>query len=165
MRRLPRLFRTRGVPYIFDPGQQIPALSGPDLLDAITGSRILISNDYELELMIAATGKTREELAALTACLITTCGENGSVILEGDAETRISAVLPDRVVDPTGCGDAFRAGLLKGLGLGLPLPDCARLGAVCASFCVEHGGPQDHAFTPDDFARRHQSAFGTMPTL
>jgi adenosine kinase len=163
MRRLPGIFRDKGVPYIFDPGQQIPALSGNDLLDAITGSAILISNDYEMEMILQQTGKTRDEIAALTGALIVTLGENGSLTRQGAAEIRIGIAQSIRVADPTGCGDAYRAGLLKGLSAGLPLPDCARLGAVCASYCVEHAGPQDHVFTPADFADRCQAAFGMTP--
>ena len=165
MRRLPRVFRDKGVPYIFDPGQQIPTLTGPELLEAITGSAILISNDYELELIRESTGKTRGELAALTDCLITTCGGSGSVVRQGGDETHIGIARPARIVDPTGCGDAFRAGLLKGLAAGLPLCDCARLGAVCAAYCVEHIGPQEHAFTLADFTGRYRAAFGAMPQL
>ena len=165
MRRLPKLFREKGIRYIFDPGQQIPVFTGPELLDAVTGSAMLITNDYELELIMHATGLGRDELRARTGCLITTLGEKGSIVYEQDRETAIGIAAPAGIVDPTGCGDAYRAGLLKGMLSGLSLPESARLGAVCASYCVEHAGPQEHLFSLSDFACRYAAAFGTMPEL
>lgn len=162
MRLLPRLYRERGVRYIYDPGQQIPLLSAEDLLSAIRGSAMTISNDYELEMICRTTGKTRAEIRALTGTLITTMGENGSV-LDNGATGVIEAVKPEKAVDPTGAGDAFRAGLLKGLAGGLDVVSSARLGATCASFCVEHAGTQEHTFNEQTFTARHAAAFGAAP--
>ncbi len=156
----PRLCREKGVRCIFDPGQQIPALGGDQLLEAITGSYMLICNDYELELICKATGKTQAELLALTGSLITTLGDKGSRVQEKGVETMIPIVPAREAKDPTGAGDAYRAGLLKGLVLNLPLVKAARIGATVASFCVEHHGTQEHAFTLAECKARHKAAFG-----
>ena len=164
MRTLPRRFREAGVPYIFDPGQQIPTLSGAELLDAIQGSAILVSNDYELEMICRSTGRSKAEIRALTGCLITTLGEKGSLVDSGQAPPlALPAAKLRQVADPTGAGDAFRSGLLKGLLLGFELPHAARLGATCASFCVECNGTQEHRFTCAEFTARHRESFGEDP--
>ena len=162
MKALPRLFREKGIRYIYDPGQQIPALSGDDLLDAITGSALLVTNDYELEMISKATQRTRAELRALTGGVITTLGEQGSVIDNGERGS-VGIAAPKTVADPTGAGDSFRSGLLKGLLHGLDVPASARLGATCASYCIEHQGTQEHVFTYEDFAARHRAAFHEEP--
>ncbi len=162
MKTLPRQFREKGIRYIYDPGQQIPALSGEDLLDAICGSALLVTNDYELEMICKSTGRTRAELRGLTGGLITTLGEKGSVIDNGEQGT-VGIAQPETVADPTGAGDSFRSGLLKGLIAGLDVPAAARLGATCASYCIEHQGTQEHTFTYDAFAARHRAAFHEEP--
>ncbi len=165
MRALPRLFRERGVPYIYDPGQQIPRLSAEDLLDAVHGSTLLICNEYEMELIRRITGRTAAEIRALTGAVITTLGEEGAVLDAGGSSTRIGTARPERTVDPTGAGDSFRSGLLKGLVSGLDLATSARLGAVCASFCVERAGTQEHRFTRAELTARYEATFGPMPVL
>lgn len=162
MKNLPRLFREKGIRYVYDPGQQIPALSGGELLDAISGSALLVTNDYELEMVCKATGRTRAELRALTGGVITTLGEKGSVIDNGVQGT-VGIATPCVVADPTGAGDSFRSGLLRGLVAGLDVPAAARLGATCASYCIEHQGTQEHTFTYAEFAARHRAAFHEEP--
>ncbi len=155
-----RFYKQKGLRYIFDPGQQIPVFNGEELLEVLSGAFLLASNDYELEMILKACGRTRAELAGLVGAIVTTLGDRGSLInRNGDCE-EIGVARPLRVQDPTGAGDAFRAGLIKGIIHGLPLGDSARLGAVCASFCVEHYGTQEHCFTPAEFKSRHQAAFG-----
>lgn len=158
MRNIPRICREKKVRYIFDPGQQIPVLSGDDLLNAITGSDLLMTNDYELEMICRSTGKTRAELRALTGHVITTHGAEGTVI-DNNPEDRIAAVPVSHVADPTGAGDAMRAGLLKGLVCGLDLHKSLRLGSTCAAYCVESEGTQEFRFTQAEFADRHKAAF------
>lgn len=171
MRNIPRVFKEKKMAYIYDPGQQIPALvavsnaDGDALTEAIAGSALLVTNDYELEMIMQATRKTRAELRALTGGLITTLGEKGSEIWTDDAPCAIGTASPVRVSDPTGAGDAFRSGLLKGLIHGLSVVDAARMGATCASFCIEHQGTQEHAFTLESFTERHQKAFGDAPLV
>jgi len=160
MVELPGYFKKAGIPYIFDPGQQITALTGAQMAGAIDGSFALCTNDYELEMVMKATGLSRADLLKRTGALITTLGEQGSIIAEGANETRVPAVKVGKAVDPTGAGDAFRAGLLKGLRLGRPLADAAALGSVCAAFCVEKKGTQEHSFSLDEFNKKLGAHFG-----
>ena len=155
----PRICRERQVAYIFDPGQSIPALSGDQLVEALTGSRLLISNDYELEMIMRATGKKKAQLLQLTKAIITTTGEHGSLVCTQSEEVNIPAARPSRVLDPTGAGDAYRAGLIKGLAMKKGLLDAARVGTVCASYAVECHGTQEHQFTPEEFWRRYEANF------
>jgi adenosine kinase len=155
----PAEYRAKGVPYIFDPGQNITALPGERMLDAITGAMALATNDYELELIQKATGATKAELMERCGALVTTLGDQGSLVSAKGAETRVPASKARKVADPTGAGDAFRAGLLKGLALGRDLPGAARLGSTCAAYCVEQTGTQEHAFTPGEFWARHLENF------
>jgi len=160
MIELPAYFKKAGIPYIFDPGQQITALSGEQMQSAIEGSFALCTNDYELELVMKATGLSRAELLKRTGALITTLGDQGSIIAEGGKETKVAPVKVDKALDPTGAGDAYRAGLLKGLCLGQSLPQAAELGSVCAAFCVAKKGTQEHSFTMDAFNQSLTAHFG-----
>jgi len=155
-----RIYKKLKIPYIFDPGQQIPILSGEQLIEMITGSKLLISNDYELEMIIQDTGTGEGELLSLTNTIISTLGENGSRLRTPQGEVEIPAVRAAQVKDPTGAGDAFRAGLIKGMVLGKELADAARMGATCASYAVERYGTQEHRFTQEEFWERHRATFG-----
>ena len=161
MRIYCRQYKEMGVPYIIDPGQSIPALSGEDMTEMITGSEILITNDYELEMITQATGLTRAGLLKRTKTIITTLGEMGSRVVTQDEEITIHAAKPDKVSDPTGAGDAYRSGLLKGLATGKNLLDAAKMGSTSASFAVEHYGTQEHHFTMADFEARYQANYGS----
>ncbi len=160
MVELPGYFKKAGIPYIFDPGQQITALSGEQMASAIDGSFALCTNDYELEMVMKATGLSRPELLKRTGALVTTLGDQGSIIAEGEKETRVAAVKVDKALDPTGAGDAYRAGLLKGLSLGQSLPRAAELGSVCAAFCVASKGTQEHRFSMAEFNASLTAHFG-----
>lgn len=160
MVELPGYFKQAGIPYIFDPGQQITALSGEQMASAIDGSFALCTNDYELEMVMKATGLSRPELLKRTGALVTTLGDQGSLIAEGGTETRVAAVKVDKALDPTGAGDAYRAGLLKGLSLGQSLPQAAELGSVCAAFCVASKGTQEHRFSMAEFNASLTAHFG-----
>jgi adenosine kinase len=160
-----RLYQERGLPYIFDPGQSIPVWGPDDLQAMATGALALIVNDYELELFQQKTGLTTKAILKRTPTLITTRGEEGSEVATLREVCTIPAVPPHQVLDPTGAGDAYRAGLLKGLARGLPMVEAARLGAATASFAVEQQGTQEHRFTLFDLSRRYAAAFGPMPAL
>jgi adenosine kinase len=155
-----RKYKNLRVRYIFDPGQSIPALGGPELQEMATGALALIVNDYELEMFQKKTGVAEAGLLKLTGTLITTRGEAGSIILTSAGEAHIPATPAKRVVDPTGAGDAYRAGLLKGLASGLDWPAAARLGAVLASFAVEQQGTQEHRPELPEFWERYTQNFG-----
>jgi adenosine kinase len=159
-----RQYQSLGVPYIFDPGQSIPAHGGADLKDMAQGALALIVNDYEQEMFRQKTGLDEAGILKLTATLITTRGEEGSVILWAGGQEKVPAVPARQVLDPTGAGDAYRAGLLKGLTLNLAWPDAARLGATLASFAVEQQGTQEHRVESQEFWARHTQHFGPPST-
>lgn len=166
MNRLPEFYRQHGIPYIYDPGQQLPVISGDNLRKAIDGSFACITNDYELNMICRATGMREDEFLGRTLWLVTTLGEKGAHIRGADGTDILLPPVPvTNVVDPTGAGDAQRAGLLKGLALGLPLPEAAKFGAVSASYAIEALGTQEHRYSPEDFKIRYESGFGPMPTL
>lgn len=147
-------YKSKGIRYIFDPGQQITSFDNDALLHCIEGSSILISNDYELEMIINRTSLDRKELMKHTGCIITTLGELGSCVYTDDSTVQIPPVKIIRAVDPTGAGDAYRSGLLKGLIGGLDIVECARMGSVSASFAVESLGTQAHYYTIEEFYDR-----------
>jgi len=146
--------KARDIDYIFDPGQSLPMLEPANLLEAIDGSSILISNDYELDLIMKKTGVARQELLRRTGAIITTLGEVGSRIVTLQGETGIPIAKPREVLDPTGAGDSYRGGLISGLVQGREIAHCARLGSVCASFAVECYGTQEYRFAPEEFEER-----------
>jgi len=149
-----RTCRARGIDFIFDPGQSLPMWNGPDLIECIKGSKILVSNDYELELITNKTGLDRVELLTRTETIVTTLGEQGSRVYTREDEIEIPAAKPREVVDPTGAGDAYRAGLIKGLIQAKNIAECALMGSVCASFAVEHYGTQEYRFSLEEFQER-----------
>jgi adenosine kinase len=154
--------RTLGIPFIFDPGQQCARMSGPELLAGIVGARILICNDYELELIRQKTGLSEDELLERSALLVVTRGEHGSSVISRQSRHDVRAVPPNRMGDPTGVGDAYRAGFMKGLALGAEAPVCAAMGSVAATYVLEHIGGQSHAYTWTEFERRYESQFGAL---
>jgi len=155
-----RIYKEQSIPYIFDPGQQIIALPNEHIAEIITGSQLLISNDYELQMIQKATGHTKDEIQALTGALVVTLGDEGSVLHYNGTEMPIPAARADRVVDPTGAGDAYRAGLIKGMISGKDLSVAARMGSVIASFSVECSGTQEHDCTVADFQARYRESYG-----
>ena len=155
--------RTLGIPFIFDPGQQCARMSGDELADGVDGAAIVIVNDYELELLRTKTGQSEPDLLRHAGALIVTRGEKGSTVITRDDWIDVPAVAPHRIVDPTGVGDAFRGGLMKGIALGLPYDSCARIGAVAATYALEHLGGQSHSYTWDEFATRYGEHFGALP--
>jgi adenosine kinase len=154
MMNYPRACKARGIDYIFDPGQSLPVLDAKELADAIEGCRILISNDYELDLIMTKTGLNKEDLLKRVRVIIVTLGEQGSRVLTGDGDINIPVVKPRKVEDPTGAGDSYRGGLISGLIRGMDIEQCARMGSACASFAVECYGTQDYRFSPEEFSER-----------
>jgi adenosine kinase len=150
----PRMCKEKGIDYIFDPGQSLPMWDAKDLVQALTGCRILIVNDYELDLILHKTGMSKKALLNLAGAIITTFGEHGSQVSTSDADTVIPVVRARKVEDPTGAGDAYRGGLISGLLHGKDLLESARMGSVCASFAVECYGTQEYRFTREEFEAR-----------
>ncbi|MBP7778752.1 MAG: carbohydrate kinase family protein [Acidobacteria bacterium] len=153
---------TMGIKYIWDPGQQCARMDGAQLKDGIVGAHLVICNDYEFELIRQKTGMQEADVLAEAAILIITRGEHGSTVITRDRRTDIPAVPPERIVDPTGVGDAFRGGLMKGLAGGRPLDVAARMGSVAATWALEHLGGTSHAYTWPEFVQRYERHFGTL---
>jgi adenosine kinase len=158
-----RAYKARGVRYIFDPGQSIPAWGDAELQEMATGAWAFIANDYELEMFRQKTGLKESGLRRLTGTVIITRGEEGSRLLTARGQEEVPAVSAREVLDPTGAGDAYRAGLLKGLTQGFSWTEAARLGAVLASFSVEQQGTQEHRVSLTEFWERYQENFGSPP--
>ncbi len=156
----PKICQKNKIPYIFDPGQQIPALGREGLKKGITGAKILISNDYELSMIIDKTGWQESDIMEKVEILVTTLGEKGSVIKTKDQKFIIPSAKPLVVKDPTGAGDAYRAGFIKGLVNNWPLAKAGRLGALVAVYTVEAYGTQTHRFTWADIKKRYKENFG-----
>ena len=150
----------QGVPFMFDPGQQLPMFSGEELLTFIEQATYLAANDYEFEMVMDRTGLALEDIAARLDALIVTRGEKGSEIYAGGERYDIPPVAASAVVDPTGCGDAYRAGLLYGIAQGYDWNTTGRLASLLGSIKIAHQGGQNHSFTPQEIADKFESAFG-----
>ncbi len=154
--------KDKGINYICDPGQSLTQWEGKTLIEWIDGSMLLISNDYELEMIMKITGMDKKRLKGLTKIIITTLGEKGSLISNSDFDVSIPAAKVHDVVDPTGAGDAFRAGLLKGIVIGRDIETAAKMGTVAAAYALEKYGTQEHRFTHEEFVERYRSNFGDL---
>lgn len=147
------------IPYIYDPSQQIIRLSGSDLLTGITGCYLLTVNEYELSMILEKTRMNHEELLEKAGGLLVTLGDSGSRIYIEDRNIDIPVVAPERIVEPTGAGDAYRGGLLRGIQLGFTWETAGRMGALAAAYVLEQVGTQGHSFSIDDFVTRYRSLF------
>ena len=154
--------RTLGIRFIFDPGQQCARMSGSELADGIKGAYMVICNDYELELIREKTGMGEADILNCAATLVVTRGEHGSSVYAGETRADVPAVTPTRIADPTGVGDAFRGGLMKGLAHRADLATSARIGSVAATYALEHLGGQSHSYTWAEFAGRYAQHFGPL---
>ncbi|HLA00824.1 MAG TPA: carbohydrate kinase family protein [Thermodesulfovibrionales bacterium] len=157
-----RICKEKGIDHICDPGQSLTQWEGNALREWLDGSLLLISNDYELEMIMKMTGMNKKGLLGLTKIIITTLGEKGSLISSAEFDVAIPAAKVHNVVDPTGAGDAYRAGLLKGIVLGRDIETSAKIGAVAAAFAIERYGTQEHYYTYEDFIARYKSNFGEL---
>ena len=153
-------FAAAGIPFVFDPGQGMPLFDGPDLERFAAQASWLAFNDYEAKLMAERTGKGPEALAQQARAVVVTRGAEGSLIFTRERVYEIPAAPVAAVVDPTGCGDAYRAGLLYGLMRGLDWEATGRIAALMGAIKVEQPGTQNHRFSRDDFAGRFKEAFG-----
>jgi adenosine kinase len=163
MVRYARECRELGIPYIYDPSQQVARMSGDELKDGVVGARIVICNDYEYEILREKTGLDASAMLQRAEAVIVTKGEKGSSIILRDRTVDTPAVPPVEAVDPTGVGDAFRGGLMKGLAAGAPWETCGRLGSVAATYALEHVGGSSHRYSWPEFKARYESQFGPLP--
>src|SRR5262249_35239714 len=148
-----------GVPFIFDPGQGLPMFSGDDLKRFISQARWVTVNEYEWQLVEQRTGWSVREVSARVEALIITRGAEGSSIFTGGEELRIPVAPVNAVVDPTGCGDAYRAGLLHGLLRGLTWEETGHIASLMGAIKIEARGTQNHRFTPAEFAARLAASY------
>ncbi len=153
-------FAAAGIPFIFDPGQGLPMFEGDDLRQFIEQATWVAVNDYEGQMLQERTGWSLEEIAKRVEAVIVTRGGSGSSIFTGGATIEIPAVKPDEVLDPTGCGDAYRAGLLFGITHGMSWEDTGRLASLIGSIKIAHRGTQNHALSPASLATAFEAAFG-----
>jgi adenosine kinase len=154
---------TIGVRYIWDPGQQCARMDGDQLANGVTGAFMVIANDYEFELLRQKTGMSESDVLNEVEVLVITRGENGCSVLTKGSRVDVPAVPSHRIEDPTGVGDAFRGGFMKGLAIGASFEVCARIGSVAATYALEHLGGMSHAYTFGEFAARYAAHYGPMP--
>jgi adenosine kinase len=157
--------KSLALPYIYDPSQQIIRLSGEQLREGLAGCVMLTVNEYELFMIQEKTGLSEEDILSLAGGVLTTKGENGSQIRIDQQVFDIPAVPPQEVVEPTGAGDAFRGGLLRGIQLGLPWEVAGRMGALASTYVLENIGPQGHYYTPAEFVDRYRQVFDDKDAL
>jgi adenosine kinase len=151
---------TQNLPFMFDPGQQLPMFSGAELIDLINKASYVAANDYEFEMLMDRTGLTLADIAARLEALIVTRGENGSEIYTDGKRFDIPCVKAAAVVDPTGCGDAYRAGLLFGIANDFDWETTGRLASLMGALKIAHQGGQNHVFTAAEVADRFEKEFG-----
>lgn len=154
-------FHARGTPFIFDPGQSLPIFGAKELREVIELADYVTVNDYEARMVEERLGQPIAQAAVKAKALIVTRGGQGSVIYAGDREISIPAVPPTAIADPTGCGDAYRAGILYGLQAGWPWEKTGRLASLLGSIKIAQRGPQNHHFTRDQLAQQYRAAFGS----
>lgn len=159
MERHVREFAEAGVPYVYDPGQQIVSLTPAALRAGIEQATIFVANDYEFALIQEKTGLSREAIVEAAPIVAITFGELGSIIHHNGDAWEIPATPPRMLVDPTGAGDAYRVGLICAITHGLSWEVAGRLGALAASYVIEAKGTQAHAYTTDEFQARFDEAF------
>jgi len=154
-----RQFSAAGIPFIFDPGQGMPMFNGDDLKHFIMDATWVTVNDYEAQLMQERTGWSPAEIAQHVEAFIVTRGGDGSLIHRKQGTLDIPAARPKQILDPTGCGDAYRAGLLYGLMHKLDWPTTGRIASLMGAIKIEHAGTQNHQFTRTDFEGRYEREF------
>jgi adenosine kinase len=157
--------RELGIPYVYDPGQQVVRSSPDEIHEGILGAQSLFINDYEYELIQKHTGLNSKEIIDAVDFVVVTLGEKGSDIWVKDALFHIPPVHPSCIADPTGVGDAFRGGFLRGLRLGLDWQTCGQMGALAATYCLENRGTQNHSYAIPEFISRYRRLFDDQGAL
>ncbi|MCW5619855.1 MAG: carbohydrate kinase family protein [Burkholderiales bacterium] len=155
-----REFYEAGIPFIFDPGQGMPMFEGQELLEFVRQATYVTANDYEMRLLQEKTGMGLEQLAGMVEALVVTRGGEGSTIYVDGKVLDIPSVAPGQILDPTGCGDAYRAGLLYGLAQGFDWPNTGRLASLLGAIKIASRGGQNHRFSRDEIGERFKTAFG-----
>ncbi len=157
--------REHGIPYLYDPGQQVVRSDPSELRRGVEGAHSLFVNEYEFELLQKHTGLSAEEIRSHVDLVVVTLGERGADIYMGKDTCTVPCVPPQQILDPTGVGDAFRGGYVRGERLGLDCEVCGQMGALAATYCLETRGPQEHAYTPAEFVARFRQHFDDRGAL
>jgi adenosine kinase len=153
------------IPYLYDPSMQLPRLESSDVEKGCRNAKVLAGNDYEFGMMAEKLGISETELRRVAPVTVMTKGEAGALITVDGKEYEIPPAKPEKVVDPTGAGDAFRAGFVMGMKAGLPWPVVGRMAALSGVFAIEHPGPQQHGYTIDEYLARYEQNFGNAHDL
>ncbi len=148
-----------GIPYLFDPSQQVARNPHEDLRAGVEGAHAVFCNDYEFDLLVKHTGFSAEKIEQHVRLLVITRGEKGATIKSDEREYHIPIVPAMQIADPTGVGDAFRGGFLRGYRLGLDLQTCGQMGALSATYCLEQKGTINHTYTPQEYIKRYREYF------
>ena len=148
-----------GLPYLYDPGQQVVRNTPEELCRGVQGAHSLFVNEYEFELLQKHTRLTPDQMIAGVGFLVVTLGARGAAIYAEGTKVEVPVVVPNQILDPTGVGDAFRGGFLRGYSLGLDWGICGRMGSLAAAYCLETKGPQEHSYTPAEFVARYRQHF------
>lgn len=151
--------RERGIRFIYDPSQQVPRLTGEELYRDMQGAYVLIANAYETEIICKKTGQTLDDLRRKIEIIVVTQGARGTHIYQNGALIEVPSFTTNQIKDPTGVGDAFRGGLVRGMVSGWPLKLAAQVGALCATYVLEQVGTQNHRYTLPDFIERFRTRF------
>jgi adenosine kinase len=154
-----------GFPYLYDPSQQIVRLSAEDLCQGVQGAQSLFVNEYEFELLQKHTCLSKDDFLANLQFMVITLGKNGASVYAAGKEYLIPVFEPERILDPTGVGDAFRGGFLRGYRLGLDWQTCGQMGALSAAYCLEQRGTQNHFYTPAQYVARYRTKFDDQGAL
>jgi adenosine kinase len=165
MSKYPRECRELKIPYLYDPGQQVVRMDPADIREGLKGAQSIFVNEYEFELIQKHTGLNATEIIQSVDYAVVTCGECGSDVYVKDQHFHIDVIKPDHIADPTGVGDAFRGGFLRGRKLGYDWITCARMGTLAATYCLENRGTQNHRFTIEGFVQRYRKNFADNGAL
>ncbi len=157
--------RELNIPFLYDPGQQVVRVPGEEIRRGLQGAASLFVNEYEFELLQKHTGLTLKRILDAVGYLVVTLGKDGADIYADGRKIHITAVEPKEILDPTGVGDAFRAGFVRGRSLGLDWETCGNMGSLAAAYCLETRGPQEHHFSPAEFVSRYREFFDDHGSL
>lgn len=157
--------KAAGIPYLYDPGQQVARSSGEELRRGVEGAQILFVNEYEWELVRKHTGLSAEKILVTVPIVVITLGKDGVETHVNGGVQKLPAVPEENIVDPTGVGDAFRGGFLRGYQLGLSWKLCSQIGSLAAVYCLENNGPQGHTYTRNEFVQRFRQHFDDQGLL
>jgi adenosine kinase len=153
------------IPYLYDPGQQVARNDHDDLCRGTEKAHALFVNEYEFNLLQKHTCLSSEQMIERIPLVVVTLGEKGAVIYSGGKKYEIGIVPAKKILDPTGVGDAFRGGFLRGYRMGFDLQTCGQMGALAATYCLEQKGTQNHSYTPSEFVKRYRMNFDDQGRL